>query len=602
MVRVVVVASLLLGMGACSQGDSLSTVPDEPGPVKFREREWALGDPSGEVSSRTCLARTSTLPVDPDEVARERVEDDRLDTSIFARGSGSLEQFYKCLGDVVRYVSLADFNGDLLPDVLVQKSPQDLIVYWNRMGVFTPQPLPPSGRPRPDATTPVIIDVDNDGRLDVALMPRPGHQFMTVFRGKGVEFEDPFDIPMDDILGYANSVVLEDINTDGFADVLVGIRTNHGLAATAPEKFPLRLFLSTGGAYPYLREATRTMLSPTKPDQPNSPGAGPLTEDQVRGYQPFLPVVADFDSDGDLDVYVASDSGSSRLFLREGLRFVDRSAERGTFESVSGMGAQALDFDSDGDLDIFTTEIRWDSVQSLCRFASSSAKCRTERGNTLFINDGSAHFKEEAAYFNVEDTGFSWGFSSTDLNGDGYLDLFVGTGEIARSRTDIHWEASVDRPYLLLGSDRAFIDRSGEILREMSFPGTSVIVASADMNADFRPDLLVAGRESHAPRLFDNLTSTGSYGLLLLEGTGSGGSPTRGESSLVRVEVVNRPPQLFPYPGRMTNYLSQSVGVPIPVGFGEADEAIATVRFSSGVEVTRKIFPGQVNVIRESGK
>ena len=63
--------------------------------------------------------------------------------------------------------------------------------------------------------------------------------------------------------------------------------------------------------------------------------------------------VADFDNDGDADVYVTN-YGANRLFENEGSgRFSDVTAVAGVGDTLWGTGAAWGDYDRDGDLDLY---------------------------------------------------------------------------------------------------------------------------------------------------------------------------------------------------------------------------------------------------------
>ena len=77
---------------------------------------------------------------------------------------------------------------------------------------------------------------------------------------------------------------------------------------------------------------------------------------------------ADFDGDGRIDIYVSNDSMPNQLWMnRGGAKFVDEALRRGCAVNRHGaaqasMGTVVADFDQDGDPDLFITNLRGEST------------------------------------------------------------------------------------------------------------------------------------------------------------------------------------------------------------------------------------------------
>jgi len=71
----------------------------------------------------------------------------------------------------------------------------------------------------------------------------------------------------------------------------------------------------------------------------------------------FTANFSDIDRDGDLDILLAGDFGSSKVLRNDGGMFVEEPAS--LLSDENGMGASVGDYDNDGDLDWFVTSI-WD--------------------------------------------------------------------------------------------------------------------------------------------------------------------------------------------------------------------------------------------------
>ena len=131
-------------------------------------------------------------------------------------------------------------------------------------------------------------------------------------------------------------------------------------------------------------------------------------------------VPADFDSDGDVDLFVANDERANALWQNNGdgtlsnIALASGTAFNVDGEEESGMGTDVGDYDGDGDEDIFLTN-----------FYSET--------NTLYRNDGNFAFVDATtisglAAPSVEYLGWGTMFFDYDLDGD--LDLFVANGHV----------------------------------------------------------------------------------------------------------------------------------------------------------------------------
>jgi hypothetical protein len=128
-------------------------------------------------------------------------------------------------------------------------------------------------------------------------------------------------------------------------------------------------------------------------------------------------VAADFDEDGWPDIYVASDSTPSLLFMNQhNGTFQEEGISRGVALSndgaeQAGMGVGVGDYDADGHLDIFKTHFINDT-------------------DVLYHNDGKCNFDDRtlAAKLGVETRFASWGTGVCDLDNDGWPDIFFVTG------------------------------------------------------------------------------------------------------------------------------------------------------------------------------
>lgn len=155
---------------------------------------------------------------------------------------------------------------------------------------------------------------------------------------------------------------------------------------------------------------------------------------------------ADYDNDGDLDLYVANDFGRNNLYRNDGGHFSDVAAAAGVEDQAAGMGVAFADVDEDGDLDLYVTNMfsaagnriaYQERFQPALGTAERTAIQEHALGNSLFLNRGDGTFAR-AAETSVRMGRWGWGARFCDLNDDGREDIVAPNGFLTgRLKSDL---------------------------------------------------------------------------------------------------------------------------------------------------------------------
>jgi tetratricopeptide (TPR) repeat protein len=312
----------------------------------------------------------------------------------------------------------------------------------------------------------VLEDLDNDGRLDVLSSSWDTSKSLRYFvnRGDGSFIERSAEANLTGLYGGLN-LLQADYDGDGWTDVFV----LRGAWLFGPRgQIPRSLLQNRGGSF--LDVTIRAGLNEE------------FYPSQAGGF-------ADYDLDGDLDLYVGSEANADSLFpgqlfqnqgdgtfrdvaeaagvenvrFCKGVSWGDYDGDRypdlytsnlnsknrlyhnqgdGTFQDVAeelgvtrplmSFPAWFFDFDNDGALDIFVSSYNLVDPQASLRLAPVA---RSYLGLSfdaelacLYRGDGHGGFTEVAVQKNIKRLTMPMGANFGDLDNDGFLDIYLGTG------------------------------------------------------------------------------------------------------------------------------------------------------------------------------
>jgi hypothetical protein len=185
----------------------------------------------------------------------------------------------------------------------------------------------------------------------------------------------------------------------------------------------------------------------------------------------FVNAVADYDGDGDLDLFVGFGGPPNRLYRNDRGTFVEAGAEAGVADSRATRAAAWGDFDADGDPDLLVGFTPGDGGV-LRLYRNERAKfADVTRASGLAIADGAVR---QPAWI--------------DVDGDGDLDLFV---------------AFRDKPNVLFRNDGGrFTNAAAEA--GLADPRRSVGAVWFDYDEDGDLDVYVANMDGDANALYQN--------------------------------------------------------------------------------------------------
>ena len=427
---------------------------------------------------------------------------------VFKNPYAEIMQGYTALGAAV---AVADYDGDGFEDLFVTDSAETGKNHlYKNDGDFTFTDMAEkagvaAGNDPVNATADALwFDYDNDGRPDLFVV-RFGKSQLFHNQGGG-RFEDVTKKAGLDRYANAITAVAFDHDKDGDLDLFVGnyFQSVNLFNPDTPRFFPESFeTANNGGGLTVFRNDGKGRFT----DATREAGIA------LSGWTLDLGH-ADFDGDGDEDLYVACDFGTDRLLVNNGDgTFADRTKEAIGIDTKKGMNAEWGDYDGDGLLDVFVTNITDDYMRE---------------GNFLWRNNGDGTFSDVSRETGVFNTGWGWGGKFFDYDNDGWLDLYVVNGwvsagpesyvpaifeMIVRPNVDLadarSWPPMGKKSLSGYQKKKLFHNQSGMFRDEAPRHGLDSTrdgrgIAVADFDHDGRLDLFVANANAE-PYLYRNV-------------------------------------------------------------------------------------------------
>ncbi|NIA29960.1 MAG: GHKL domain-containing protein [Actinobacteria bacterium] len=291
-------------------------------------------------------------------------------------------------------------------------------------------------------------DIDNDGDQDIIVtsLYGPNEVFKQI---KKLQFrESAKTLHLYSDFARTQSGIWGDVNNDGYIDLFVSnedssnhLYLNNGAGIFKDVTETAGLLMQRGGTgsvfgdidndgdldlfIPRYGAANKLFRNDcSQSDKKDIKFTDITNESRVAGHDTLARSVhglfADFDSDGDLDLFVANSGMANWLYLNDGSgTFHDVTDSTGFSTDKETNIACFLDADNDGDLDLLV--------------------CNRNR-DKYYENQGNAYFINKSLPFFVHKGGYPTGIAAADIDNDGDVDLYCSDdfkpSHLLRNNTD----------------------------------------------------------------------------------------------------------------------------------------------------------------------
>lgn len=269
--------------------------------------------------------------------------------------------------------------------------------------------------------------------------------------------------------------------------------------------------------------------------------------------------IADYDSDGRIDIAVANDSAPQQLFRNlGGLRFSEVGFEANVAydddgREFSGMGVEFADYDNDGRPDLLINAL---ALQRYGLFRNTATGFEYVSSSTGIAASTRNHS--------------GWGMRLADFDNDGLVDMAVAQGHVMDNIELTQPAVRYKEPMLMLRNNGSrFVDVTAQAGEAFSVPRAARGAAFGDMDNDGTLDMVVSAQLDHAVVFHGR--AAGSYHWLIVKLVGSS-SNREGIGASVRVVTGER--RQFRTVSTAGSYLSSN---DVRAHFGLGAAAVADV-------------------------
>jgi tetratricopeptide (TPR) repeat protein len=315
-------------------------------------------------------------------------------------------------------VAIGDIDGDGKLDVIVAGSGTFLKVYRNVDGKFADVTEQVGLGHVPSGYSLNLVDYDNDGWLDlfISLNGWNGPMPDLLFHNEHGKFVDVSKKSGLDDPGSGFVSLWGDLDNDGWLDVVIA----NGVLKD--------------GSVPqiYRNNHDGTFTNMTKAAGIHEP---PL-------YGTIGAALGDYDKDGRLDIFFNGQGGApNRLYHNDGAwHFTEVGQKAGVLQPEhNGFVCFFVDYNNDGWPDLLTTSLApWDAtVEGLKKgYSPRNARSVHPDSNRLFRNNRDGTFTDVTFDARLYYPMGTMGAGVADLDNDGYVDFYFGTGDPQLSRLE----------------------------------------------------------------------------------------------------------------------------------------------------------------------